>query len=299
MNTHALASSPQVIQMAKFLSSHIPRWLGYRLAWIASGMVARAHPEPFRIVRANLRQVLGPGTAPQTLDDVARRVICMTFRSYYDLFRTMNLPEEARAAEVEFPEASLEIMHIFDKRERGSLLVFPHLGNFDLGGQATAAYIPEVQVITLPDPPAGFRLTNELRQQSGAKVTPLSPAALRQAIRLLRRGGVVSIAGDRPVSDMDEPFLFFGSPARVPSGHVRLALMTDSTIVVTYCVLVPETQRYTMYFDPPLEMIRTGNHEEEVQINMRRVLDLLESVIRRWPEQWQMFVPVWPKLLET
>jgi lauroyl/myristoyl acyltransferase len=299
MNAHDFVSSPQVIEMAMFLSRHIPRWLAYRLAWIASGMVARAHPEPFRIARTNLKQVLGPGTNPRTLDDAARRVIYMTFRSYYDLFRIMNLSDEERAQEVEFPETSQQVIQILDRREQGSLLVFPHLGNFDLGGQAAAARIPGVQVITLPDPPAGFRLTNELRQQSGAKVTPLSPAALRQAIRLLRRGGVVSVAGDRPVSDMDEPFLFFGSPARVPSGHVRLALMTNSTIVVTYCVLVPETQRYTMYFDPPLEMIRTGNHEEEVQINMRRVLDLLESIIRRWPEQWQMFVPVWPKLLET
>jgi lauroyl/myristoyl acyltransferase len=85
----------------------------------------------------------------------------------------------------------------------------------------------------------------------------------------------------------------------VPSGHVRLALKTDSVVVITYCIFVPETRHYTMYFDPPLEMVRTGDHEEEVQINMRRVLDRLEAVIRRWPEQWQMFVPVWPKLLEA
>jgi hypothetical protein len=28
---------------------------------------------------------------------------------------------------------------------------------------------------------------------------------------------------------------------------------------------------------------------------MRRVLDLMEAVIRRWVWQWQMFVPVWPE----
>jgi lauroyl/myristoyl acyltransferase len=46
-----------------------------------------------------------------------------------------------------------------------------------------------------------------------------------------------------------------------------------------------------------MEMIRTGNREEEVRLNMRRVLDTLEQLIRRWPEQWQMFVPVWPDLI--
>jgi lauroyl/myristoyl acyltransferase len=46
-------------------------------------------------------------------------------------------------------------------------------------------------------------------------------------------------------------------------------------------------------------MIRTGDPAEELQLNMRRVLDMLEEIIRRWPGQWQMFVPVWPELLQA
>jgi lauroyl/myristoyl acyltransferase len=50
--------------------------------------------------------------------------------------------------------------------------------------------------------------------------------------------------------------------------------------------------------EPPLEMLRTGERAEDIRLNMRRVLDALEAIIRRWPEQWQMFVPVWPALPE-
>jgi lauroyl/myristoyl acyltransferase len=299
MNLQNFVSTSQTTQVAMSLSRVIPEWLGDRLFWMLAGLVALTRPAPFRIVRDNLEQVLGPGVDGQALDRTARHAIYMVLHTSYDLYRAMRLPQEERTASVEFPEQSREAVQTLSNRERGSLLVFPHLGSFDLGGQAVAARVPDIQVISLPDPPAGFQLANKLRRQSGATVTPLNPAALRQAIRLLRRGGVVSIAGDRPVSNLDEPVPFFGIPARVPSGHVRLALKTDSVVVVTYCVFVPETHRYTIYFDPPLEMIRTGDHEEEVQVNMRRVLDSLEAVIRRWPEQWQMFVPVWPKLLEA
>lgn len=52
-----------------------------------------------------------------------------------------------------------------------------------------------------------------------------------------------------------------------------------------------------MRLEPPMELVRTGNREEEVRLNMRRVLDALEGIIGSWPEQWQMFVPVWPELL--
>jgi KDO2-lipid IV(A) lauroyltransferase len=299
MSLVGFASNPRTIGVAMFLARHMPTRFAERLFWLLAGLVSWTAPTPFRIVRSNLKHVLGPQVDARALNRTARHTVYMVMHSYYDLYRAAQLPEDERNAAVEFPEQSWQVIRTLNSGERGSLLVFPHLGSFDLGGYSTAAYIPDIQVLTLPDPPPGFELTNELRRQTGARVTPLSSAALREAIRALRRGGVVSIAGDRPVSDMDEPFLFFGSPARLPSGHVRLALKTDSVIVITYCIFVPETHRYTMYFDPPLEMIRTGDREEELQINMRRVLDSLESVIRRWPEQWQMFVPVWPKLLEA
>ena len=107
------------------------------------------------------------------------------------------------------------------------------------------------------------------------------------------------MAGDRPVSELDEPISFFGRPARVPSGHVRLALKTDATVAVAYCVLSSETKKYTAHLEPPMDMIRTGDRDEEVLLNMQRILEELERIIRRWPEQWQMFVPVWPELLEA
>jgi lauroyl/myristoyl acyltransferase len=46
-----------------------------------------------------------------------------------------------------------------------------------------------------------------------------------------------------------------------------------------------------------MEMSRTGSRDEDLRLNMQRILDALERIIRDWPEQWQMFVPVWPELL--
>jgi len=147
----------------------------------------------------------------------------------------------------------------------------------------------------LPNPSPGFERANELRRLSGAQVTPLSTAALRQAIELLRHGGVLAVAGDRPVSEIDPPIPFFGRPARVPSGHVRLAGKTGAAICLFYCLYSPEAGRYTLHLEAPLELLRGRDREETVQHNMRQVLDALEVVIRGWAGQWQMYVPVWPE----
>jgi len=300
MNLHSLVSNPRSIRTGLFFSQHTPERWGHSLAWLAAGLVCRLKPAVYHIVQANLSQVLGPAAGDGgALNRMARQVFDTAIRGYYDLFRAWRLPQEQLAATVDIPEAVRSVMHSLWNREGGSVLVVPHLSSFDLGGQALASYLPETQVLSLPDPSPGFQMTNELRRRAGIAVTPLSSTALRQAIRLLRRGGVVSTGGDRPVSDLDEPLPFFGRPARVPSGHVRLALKTGAVVVVTCCFFSSVTHKYTLHVEPPLEMIRTGNQEEEVRLNMRRVLDALERIIGRWPEQWQMFVPVWPELLEA
>jgi KDO2-lipid IV(A) lauroyltransferase len=299
MNLQDIASNPRTIQLGMRLSQHIPASVAHRLAWLAANVVCQVKPAVYRVVWANLNQVLGSGVEWQILERTVRQVFYTTIRSHYDLFRALLLPREEQARLVEFSLEAQELARSLRHGQKGSVLVLPHLGSFDIAGQAIASHLPETQVLTLSEPPAGFQLINKLRLQSGVEVTPLSSTALRKAIRLLRRGGMVSVAGDRPVSDLDEPISFFGRPARLPSGHVRLALKTDAVVVVGCCFLSPETGRYTIHVGPPLEMVRTGNLDEEVRLNMRQVLDGLESIIRRWVGQWQMYVPVWPELLEA
>ena len=292
-----LAVDPRIMRLAMGLSRYTPERIGHYLSWRMASAVSRLKPAVYRVVQSNLGPVLGTIENSSVLDQMARKVLYIAIRGYYDLFRALRLSMEEMAALVDLPDETRAIARAAWERDKGTLVVFPHLGNFDLGGHAIMPLLPEMQLLTLPDPPPGFQLLNSSRQRGGVRVTPLSTNALRDAIKLLRRGGVVSIAADRPVSELDEHFFFFGRPARVPSGHVRLALRTGASVVIGYCVLSPETQRYVMRLEPPMEMIRTGNREEELQLNMRRVLDALEGIIRTWPEQWQMFVPVWPELL--
>jgi lauroyl/myristoyl acyltransferase len=298
MSLQSLVSSPRIMRLSMFFSRRTPERLGHRGAWWAAGIVCQLKPTVYRVVQANLSQVLGLEPERAELGRAVRRVLYTAIRGYYDLYRALGLPWEAMSDLVDVPQETKAVARSLWNREGGVVIVSAHLSNFDLGGHALVSLLPEAQLISLADPPPGFQLLNESRRRGGIEVTPLSSAALRQAIKLLRRGGVVAVVGDRPVSDLEAPVPFFGRPARMPSGHVRLALKTGAVVAVGYCVLSPETQRYTVYLEPPMEMIRTGDREEEVQLNMRQVLGRLEEIISRWPEQWQMFVPVWPELLE-
>lgn len=298
MRLQGILGRPAAIRLAAFLSQHMPAGAGRRLARWTATTLCRLRPEVYHIVQANLGQVLDPGASADEVRQKSCQVFYHFVLGYFDFFRSLQLSQEQLRQFVEVPEALQALAGSESAAGRGLLLVMSHTGNFDLVGRVMTLYAPSIQVISLPDPHAGFESLNELRRRSGARVTPLGPAALRQALKTLRAGGVVATGGDRPVSELDEPVPFFGRPAHMPSGQVRLALKTGAPMVVAGCVYRAEQERYAVDMEPPLEMIRTGILEEEVRINMRRMLDALEKVIRRWSDQWMMFVPLWPELLE-
>jgi len=297
MNLADVLSRPRTLRLGQFISRRTPTRAGYRLLWWASGLACRLRPAVYDIIAANVGQALPPEAGPEAVGTTVRRIVYYFLQGYYDLFRAMGQPREELLRRVDVPESLKSLLRSTREAGRGLIVVVAHVGNFDLGGQLVSAYAPNLQVISLPDPHPGFRQLNELRQLGGARITPLSPGALRQGFRTLREAGVLVVGGDRPVSDLDPPVPFFGRPARVPSAHVRLALRTNALVAAIACVYHPETGRYSLVLEPPLEMVRTGDREEEVALNMRHTLDAVENLIRRYLDQWMMFVPVWPELL--
>jgi phosphatidylinositol dimannoside acyltransferase len=298
MNLVDLASSPRLLDLGMSLSGRVGPATARRLTGVLVQLIGRIEPRVYRVVRANLRGVWA-GIDPPGLEAMTRRVFSHFVLSYYDLFRAIRRPDENLLDKVRLPQWVLDRLQEAAAIGRGVVLVMPHTASFDLGGQVVQTYVPHLQVISLPQPSPGFAWLNELRQRGGAEITPLSPAALRQAFRTLRTGGVLVVGGDRPVSDLDEPVSFFGRPVRMPSAHIRLALKTDALVAVICCVLEAGTGHYALHTEPFLEMVRSGDREQDLVLNMRRVLDSLESVIRRWSDQWLMTVPLWPDLLET
>jgi KDO2-lipid IV(A) lauroyltransferase len=299
MRLQGIFSRPAAIRLASLLSRHAPAGVARTVArWTAATLI-RAQPQVVRIVQTNLAQALGLEAGADEVRQRAGQVFYHFVLGYIDFFRSLRLSQEEIRQLIHVPEALRTELSSEAVAERGLVLIVSHTGNFDLAGRIMTLYAPDVQVISLPDPHRGFQALNELRRQTGVRVTPLGPAALRQALKTLRAGGVLATGGDRPVSHLDKPVPFFGRPAHMPSGHVRLALKTGAAVVVCGCVYHADRGRYAVEMaGEPLEMIRTGSPEEDVDINMRRVLDLLETLIQRWSDQWMMFVPVWPEPFE-
>lgn len=287
-------SSKPMTQLGIALGRHMPRRMGYGLARIAAGVIAGRKPEVYWTVRANLRQILGPEADDATLHRMTRQVFFHAGQTYYDFFHAIGQPKEVLAEAVPIPDEILAFARSETARGQGVLVLAAHMSNFDLLGLSMGARDLPIQMLSLADPQAGFHLLNYLRATAGFEVTPITPQSLRAAIRRLKSGGIVLTGVDRPIPEDRELVEFFGRPAYLPVGPVRLALMTGALVIMASCYYEPD-KGYGLEVTEPLEMIRTGDRRRDLMTNVRRVADILEQHVRARPEQWMMFHPFWPE----
>ena len=173
------------------------------------------------------------------------------------------------------------------------MVCMAHLSNFNLAGLAFALNGVALQLLSASMKGGGFELINRLRSRGMLEDTPIGAAALKSAVRRLRDGGAVITGVDWPLQGWERAKLpFFGRPAHLPTGHVRLALMGNARLLPVRIGWQP-TRGYFVETDTPIEPECVGDRDADILHNARRVLAVLERWIGAQPEQWLMYHPVW------
>jgi len=165
-----------------------------------------------------------------------------------------------------------------------------HLGSFDLVGQALGYNGWRAQVLSVPSPNGGYEWQNEIREDSGLEMTPVSLESLKRAARRLASGGSVVTGLDRPIPNAEAHPRFFGEPSPLPLLHIRLAMRAKVPVVVIAGPL-HEDGTYRLQASEPIEMT-----EKDAVANAGRVLAVAEEFITARPRQWAMPHAVWPQI---
>jgi lauroyl/myristoyl acyltransferase len=241
-----------------------------------------------RAVCANLTVVLGPRAPRKRIQALGRRVFRNFAERLVDFLRLRTLPPEEleRAFDVEGRE------HLDRAVASGAPVLFltAHLGNWEWG----AAWLGRkgvLQAVVARRHAADSveRLFQRRREASGLQVFGERNSA-PGVLGLLRSGGTVGMLVDRDVTHEGATADFFGRPTRMPRAHVSLALRSGAVILPGFVVREPGG-RQRLIFEPPLDPRELGSREG----GLEACLKVLEKYIRRYPEQWMVFEPVWPE----
>ncbi|HEV7797592.1 MAG TPA: lysophospholipid acyltransferase family protein, partial [Pyrinomonadaceae bacterium] len=195
-------------------------------------------------------------------------------------------PEKLRRL-IEYDEVGLTHLREAEKKKRGVIFLTGHLGVWELHSFGWSALEYPLSFLVRPlDNPRIEEMIEGIRTRFGNRAIDKQSAA-RQSLRVLREGGTLGILSDLNTQTREGVFVpFFGKLACTTAGIATLALKTDAVVIPTCAVWDRKRQRYFFHGDPPVELVRTGDHTKDIEVNTARFAAALERMIRLYPDQW-------------
>lgn len=265
------------------------RWLPRGLARGAGAALGRLlywlHRRWRRVAAFNLRLAF-----PELTVARRQRILQEAFRQWgWLLAEFARFPRHtARSIEEVIIYDGLENYQRAAARRKGVLYLTAHLGAWELSSFAHSLHGYPVAYLNRPlDNPRVDALVNRYRCLGGNRALERRNAA-RAIFQELRAGGAVGILIDQNVLNGDGNVFvdFFGVPASTTAGLARIALRTDAAVVPVFVLWDEPLGKYLLRFDPPLELVRTGDPERDVVENTARFTRVIEEYVRRYPTQW-------------
>jgi len=173
------------------------------------------------------------------------------------------------------------------RRGKGALFLTGHIGAWELSSFAHALYgYPLHYMARRIDNPRIDALVNGYRCLSGNQPIFKNESA-RVMLKTLQQKGTIGILADQNTMPEEAAFVdFFGKAASTTTGIARVALHTDAAVVPGYVVWDESIQKYRLRFEPPVQLIRTGDVESDVVANTQKFAKIIEGIIRKYPDQW-------------
>ncbi|HWZ97316.1 MAG TPA: lysophospholipid acyltransferase family protein [Candidatus Dormibacteraeota bacterium] len=173
------------------------------------------------------------------------------------------------------------------RRGKGVLILTGHIGAWELSSFAHAVYGYSMHYLARPlDNTRLDAFVNRYRCLSGNQPIYKNESA-RAVLKALNNGGIVGILADQNTLPEEGVFVdFFSKSACTTTGIARLALHTGAPVVPGYAYWDAVSEKYKLRFDHAVELIETGNAEQDIFENTQRFARIIEAIIRKFPDQW-------------
>lgn len=176
---------------------------------------------------------------------------------------------------------------------KGVVLALPHIGSWEYGGAFLATQdLPMTAVAERLEPPELFEYFVEQRTAMGLTIVPLGAGSGSAVLGALRDGRLVGLLCDRDIEGNGIDVEFFGEKTTMPAGPATLALRTGATLMTGVVYSGPGRDHRAILGDP-IDTARQGTLRSDVARLTQEIASRFEGLIRRAPEQWHLFQPLW------
>lgn len=252
---------------------------GWAVARIAN-LYFCCSPKRRKITLKNLDLAFGDTLTQSQKNRIARSSFENQALSILELFIIKKIKKAAAS------RFSIDGQHHFDDavaRGKGIVFVASHLGSWEyIGFPGYLSKYPHAVIVKNVRNPYLNTVIDGLRREAGTLPIPKDVSALRQTLAELRKNHGVAIIIDQWAGQEGSWTSFFGTETSTTSLPARLAGKTGCALIPIYC-LRKSIGSYTIEMLPAVEL----PEGPDWQVRMtKRLNEILESQIRKYPEQW-------------
>lgn len=235
-----------------------------------------------------------PEMSGQERDAFIRHVFIQFAKSMVDFLRAPALTDVEIESLIRIE--GLEHIHAAREKGKGFIVASAHLGNWELAARCLVREGWPITVVAREPENSDFAgYVRQMRESGGYRVLYRGSSTIRQMLSLLRKNEGIALLPDQNSGDMFIPF--FGIPAGTVAGPASLALHTGATLLVGYCVRLPD-DTYIFRIHPPISTHSTGDKDADFHRIMTEVNQNLESAVREYPDQWLWIHNRWKSAFE-
>jgi KDO2-lipid IV(A) lauroyltransferase len=172
-------------------------------------------------------------------------------------------------------------------RGKGVLFLTAHFGGWEVSAFTHSMHRHWMHVVMRPmDNEYLDGLIRRYRTMHGNRMVDKDDF-VRGLLSAMKAGEAVGILMDTNMTPPQGIFVdFFGIPACTASGLARIALRTDAAVVPGFTIWDSSLGKYRLRFDPAVELVRTGDLDADILRNTQIFTNIIESYVRKYPEQW-------------
>ncbi len=266
-----------------FLIYLIPLRVGQAIASALGSVVYYLLPKYRNLTLDNLKMVFGNEKSDAEIKSIAKKVFQNLAKNAVEMVNLPKLNRKRMNRLVSF--RNRERLDDAYKKGKGIIVLTAHFGSWELMAAA-------LRENNYPGVTIGRRIyfhkydefLNRLRRSRDVEVIYRDESP-RKILRTLKQNWIVGIVADQDVDSVDGVFVnFFGRPAYTPAGPVVLAKASGAVLLPVF--IIREGAGHVIAIDEPVELTDTGNKENDLVSNTQKWSDVVESYVRKYPDQW-------------
>jgi KDO2-lipid IV(A) lauroyltransferase len=178
----------------------------------------------------------------------------------------------------------LDILRAGIERDRGVILIAPHLGAWEVAGVYFPRHAPLTSMYRPLREPALERLVREGRERSGARLVTADAGGVKQLFQALRRGQAVGILPDQRPKEATAGVMadFYGIPASTGILIPRLLQKSGATPIFVFSLRLPRGRGFEVHCLAAPE----GIDDPDPAVATRALNAGVEACIALRPEQY-------------